>query len=348
VQAGLLELPLRAFNRARAAGFSLENWAFNTLSRVLPGTTNLRDIPPEKIQEIRSIWLELLDRDSRNIRQGQYPVSVLLPESPIAHLRRIPRLMMDGLRIHRQRRKGTATQFRTEAQERLDELPRYYRRNFHFQFDGYLSDESAELYEHQVEILFLGAADAMRRMVIAPLRERFGMSDGKGLSFLEIGCGTGRSTRFVKLAFPKARIVALDLSDPYLKNAKKSLQDLDRVDFLQGDGGHLPFQGSQFDGVFSVFLFHELPLEARRDVLAECRRVLKPGGIVSHVDSMQLGDRPSLDEPLKRFPQDFHEPFYRNYIENPMEDLVGEAGFANVKKDLGFFSKAVWGTLAKS
>ncbi len=43
-------------------------------------------------------------------------------------------------------------------------LPEYYGRNFHYQTEGYLSEESAELYEHQTEILFMGTLGLMRRL----------------------------------------------------------------------------------------------------------------------------------------------------------------------------------------
>src|SRR3546814_15744708 len=46
--------------------------------------------------------------------------------------------------------------------------PRYYLQNFHFQSGGYLSGDSARLYDHQVEVLFTGGADAMRRQVQVP------------------------------------------------------------------------------------------------------------------------------------------------------------------------------------
>jgi ubiquinone/menaquinone biosynthesis C-methylase UbiE len=341
----VLDLPLKAFSRARSAGYAIESLALLGMARLLPGYGGPRrgTRGPEQARVIRHELLRLLDRDSENIRKGLYPISVLRPESPVRHLKRIPRLVWDGLRAHRQRRAGTATRFRRRAKARLDELPRYYRRNFHFQMDGYLSEESAELYEHQVEILFLGAADPMRRLVIPPLRARFGATDGKGLTFLEIGCGTGRATRFVKLAFPAARVVAVDLSDPYLKAARTRLADLERVDFLMADGAKLPFQGERFDAAYSVFLHHELPRAARAEVMAECRRVLKPGGISVHVDSLQLGDLPELDGALEAFPQEYHEPFYRDYLRDPLDAQLAGAGFREVRHDRGFFSKVAWG-----
>ena len=52
----------------------------------------------------------------------------------------------------------------------LESYPDYYLQNFHHQTDGYLSDYSAGLYDIQVEILFNGTADAMRRRIISPLK----------------------------------------------------------------------------------------------------------------------------------------------------------------------------------
>jgi ubiquinone/menaquinone biosynthesis C-methylase UbiE len=50
------------------------------------------------------------------------------------------------------------------------------------------------------------------------------------------------------------------------------------------------------DAVTSLFLFHELPLKVRRIVFRECARVLKPGGRLVLVDSLQRGDRPDYAE----------------------------------------------------
>ena len=63
--------------------------------------------------------------------------------------------------------------------------PPYYLQKFHFQTDGYLSDGSAERYDHQVEVLFGGGAAAMRRHALVPLKRVFAeiFPCGKGLDF---------------------------------------------------------------------------------------------------------------------------------------------------------------------
>lgn len=338
-------LPAYAYASARSALFTAEFALLNSAQVFMPGGKKFaREGDIKTLIGIRRELDSLLKRDCQNIADGVYPVSVLAPESPLRHAGRFPKIFLDGLAIYNRRARGRTTEFDEQAKEFLDDVPRYYRRNFHFQTGGYLSQWSAKLYEHQVEMLFGGAADAMRRLILKPLRERFGNTDGAGLRFLEIGAGTGRATRFVRQAFPKAKIVALDLSDPYLKEAEKNLSRYTRIDFVRGDGGALPFQDKLFDAAYSVFLFHELPLDARNDVLAESRRVLKKGGFLGLVDALQQGDQPLFDPVLSSFPADYHEPFFRSYLEHPMPALLKKAGIGKQGTDRGFFSKVCWGT----
>jgi len=333
--------PVYAFQRSRAFGYFLEGFAMNLTAKFLPWLDSAVPPPPvELIPKIRDSAIELLKRDTRAIQSGELPVSVLLPESPAQHALRIPRLFADSLKVAWRRSKGKTTAFDSEARAAAEKLPRYYRRNFHFQTNGYLSDESADLYEHQVEVLFGGTADAMRRLLIPALRARFG--EGEGRRFLEVGAGTGAMSRFLALAFPKAEIVVTDLSRPYLKAARKRMAAFSNVDFLQADAANLPFEEGQFDAVVSVFLFHELPMEERKKVILESLRVLKPEGFFGFVDSMQLGDEPTFDPLFEIFPVAFHEPFYRNYSEHSMERLLEEAGLKNWESTKGFLSKAVW------
>ena len=106
----------------------------------------------------------------------------------------------------------------------------------------------------------------------------------------------------------------------------------------------LDFADQRFDAVYSVFLFHELPLPVREAVLAETMRVLRPGGFFGLVDSLQIGDDDELDWALEFFPREFHEPYYANYASNPMSGLLSQAGFENLEAGTGYLAKWVSAT----
>ena len=347
-----LKLPndaLLAYERLRCALYRVEALMLPAVEYLATGrvqTPQRSDFP--WMREAALSLDQLLKRDVQRIEAGVYPVDVLFPQSPLRHFARFPELFREGFALNRRRAKKDAKSFAPEAQDYLKDVPSYYRRNFHFQPDGYLSEKSARLYDHQVELLFSGGADPMRRLIIEPMKKHFNQSDGEGLTFLETGAGTGRATRFVRLAFPKARIVAVDLSAPYLKRARSELAGFSRVDFVEAAGEELPFQDSLFDAAYSVFLFHELPMEARKSLIAETLRVLKPGGFFGLVDSIQSGDRREFDSALDQFPGQLHEPFYKNYSMHPMETVAEESGVENLATEIGFFSKCVSGGKASA
>jgi ubiquinone/menaquinone biosynthesis C-methylase UbiE len=344
----LLEWGVLGFEIGRGAHFLAQMRALQLITRLaIPGGFPTRVRQKSVEDELIGDLLQLFREEARLFGEGSFPLAMLKPEGPVRHGLRAAALLMDGVRLIRQKRAGRTTEFSEEARVRAEEKPRYYRRNFHFQNGGYLSSRSAELYEHQVEILFTGAADAMRRLVLRPMLERWGAerasNGGRGLRILEVAAGTGRTSRFIKQLLPQAHLTVSDLSEVYLKKARRELASFDHVDFVEAAAEALPFQAGQFDAVVSVFLFHELPLEVRQKVLAEKRRVAKPGGLIAAVDSVQPHDLPQYAAVLEQFPKDFHEPFFRNYLENPLEGLLEQAGVGSVVKQTGFVSKLVHG-----
>ncbi len=69
------------------------------------------------------------------------------------------------------------------------------------QTDGWLSEQSAKVYEVSTETLFLGRQDAMQRQTLVPLH-KFMMgrpSNGTGVRALEVAAGTGRFATFTKV-----------------------------------------------------------------------------------------------------------------------------------------------------
>ena len=92
--------------------------------------------------------------------------------------------------------------------------------------------------------------------------------------------------------------------------------------------------------VLSIYLFHELPPDVRRAAAKEMARVLKPGGLLILTDSMQLGDRDSMDATMGRF-GDFNEPYYRTFIAEDLGKMFMECGLECGEKLLASSTKVL-------
>ena len=79
----------------------------------------------------------------------------------------------------------------------------------------------------------------------------------------------------------------------------------------------------------------------RHIVFGECARVLKPGGRLVLLDSLQLGDRPDYDGLLELFPENYHEPFYSTYITEDFAEIANSSGLTHVRKFNAFISKVM-------
>jgi ubiquinone/menaquinone biosynthesis C-methylase UbiE len=93
---------------------------------------------------------------------------------------------------------------------------------------------------------------------------------------LETAAGTGVVTSALALLLPDTRIVATDLNEPMLAQAKARLADHHQITWQQADALALPFDDGRFDIVacqFGVMFFPD-----RVKGYSEARRVLKPGG----------------------------------------------------------------------
>jgi len=282
---------------------------------------------------------ELLAQDLANVEAGIYPVPADHDGSPATLLRRSWLFFADLPDVEARRRRNASREVLSE--QTRGRRPDYYLRNFHFQSGGWLTQESADRYDTQVEVLFKGTANAMRRQALPPLHEAFAGRDQRGLRLLDIGCGTGRLLDFIKQAWPRLPVTGLDLSEAYLCHARRHLRRWSRVGLVVGNAEAIPAPAESFDAITSTFMLHELPPDARRTVIGECARVLRPGGRLVLVDSLQRGDEPDYDALLEHFPQHYHEPYFASYIGENFPAIARARDLAHRRDEKAFVSKVM-------
>jgi ubiquinone/menaquinone biosynthesis C-methylase UbiE len=293
--------------------------------------------PTPSRAELTADMRAVFEREWRDIETGLFPAPRVLGAEPGDFLRRSLLYFRDLPQVDA-RRHGKLDEELPPGQQG-DGLPEYYRQNFHFQSDGWLSDHSAAIYDTQVEVLFTGAADVMRRRSMKPIAEWTVGRNQRDLRGLDVGCGTGRLLAFLHDAWPGLRLTGLDLSGPYLAEARRLIGRTARVKLIEGAAETLPFDDASLDLVVSSFLMHELPGEVRGTVLREMARVLKPGGLAVIVDSIQKGDQPAWDGLLDLFPHYFHEPYYADYVAGSLETSAAAAGLSPSATERAFLSK---------
>ncbi|MBD2485673.1 class I SAM-dependent methyltransferase [Planktothrix sp. FACHB-1365] len=341
----LTKLTYQAFQQGKSyfsvAHSTLTHQLLNWINPISP-ERKTEPLSPEILLKIRQLLNEILETDWKDAEKGVYPVSILFDNPWEDFFRYYPSILLE---LPERRERANQKQHQDfSANIDIEGYPSYYVQNFHHQTDGYLSEMSANLYDLQVEILFYGGADAMRRRVLAPLKtglNRFNDIPEKQIRVLDVACGTGRTLKNIRAMLPKASLFGVDLSPAYLRKANQLLSEIPQElpQLIQANAEELPFCDDFFHGVTSVFLFHELPANVRQKVINECWRVIKPGGIFIICDSMQISDYPDLTPLMENFPKTLHEPYYNHYIRDDLVERLEKAGFQNITTQNHFASK---------
>ncbi len=289
---------------------------------------------------LRKAYFDLFLQDRRNVEAGLYPAprDVSIAHLPDA-LKSARAFQADVEAVERRRQARDGTEVQAELPEGSNRYPEYYRQNFHYQSGGWFSDDSAELYDTQVEALFTGTADAMRRAALAEIARELKGRDQRGVSLLDVACGNGRFLKTVMNVWPRLKAAGLDLSPNYTDAARGRLAPWPQVEVFHEAAEAMPLPDASRDIVVSIFLFHELPPEVRAPVLAEVFRILKPGGLFVLADSVQFGDHDGIDGVLEYFPHGFHEPYYDSYLAWDVDAAAIGQGFVKERESLAFLTK---------
>ena len=166
---------------------------------------------------------------------------------------------------------------------------------------------------------------------------------------LDLGTCSGKNLFPYAKTFPDAELHGIDVGAPVLRFGHAfAEQEGAAVHFSQQDAENLDFEDESFDVIVSSFFFHEVPVKATQRILAACYRLLKPGGVMAH---MELPNETEVSDYENFFwnwdTRNNNEPFYTRFRAQDFHQLCREAGFpadstfANLVPDLASSGEAM-------
>lgn len=134
-------------------------------------------------------------------------------------------------------------------------------------------ESAPERYDRGMRILTLGRLEQVRHDIVARLNP--------GDRVLDVGCGTG--VLAVLIAHRGCSVIGIDIAPPMLAQAGRRVREEDLQEWvtLRELGAvdlDTAFPDASFDAVVSTLVFSELSDDEIEYTLAECQRILRPGG----------------------------------------------------------------------
>lgn len=100
-----------------------------------------------------------------------------------------------------------------------------------------------------------------------------------GATVVDLGCGTGTMSIWLKQEHPDARVIGLDADGEILELARRKASGANvDIEFLEANAADTSLPRRSVDRVVSSLFFHHLLPDQKRQVLAEVLRVLKDDG----------------------------------------------------------------------
>lgn len=150
---------------------------------------------------------------------------------------------------------------------------------------------------------------------------------------LEIGCTIGNSICAVAGYLPDSEIHGIDIGAPVLRYAHARAEALGQtVHFSQQNGEATDFPDASFDLIYSCAMLHETSHRAVRNITRETWRLLKPGGVVIHLEVPARYEDITLWRQVRADFEVMHnsEPFWRGACKTDFAAVHAEAGFTDI------------------
>ena len=122
----------------------------------------------------------------------------------------------------------------------------------------------------------------------SPFLDRADIAPGGNV--LDVACGTGVLAK--ALAETGAHVIGIDASEGYLEGARLH-RSHPNIAYEHGDIRHMRFDNNVFDAAVSTLALDVIP--EIEQVVAEMKRVTRPGGVVASAVHQFFGGMPALD-----------------------------------------------------
>ena len=146
---------------------------------------------------------------------------------------------------------------------------------------------------------------------------------------LDMGCATGNNTVPFCDAYPDAEVHGIDLGAALLRYGHARAESLGKaVHFSQQNAEATSFEDESFDLVVSCIIFHETSRKAMPRILAETRRLLKPGGLMVHLEAGQFADLDLWRQTVfDAETYNNNEPFWSTFRAMDLDKVMADSGW---------------------
>lgn len=211
------------------------------------------------------------------------------------------------------------------------DIPDYARHEIHLQPGGYVGEDFAGfLYHHGTNSFYTTFGGNEADQIHEGLARRAAEpADGEVARIVDLGCGIGQLAMGLKARYPSAEVIGVDVAAPMLRYGRQRTVSYNHpVRFIQALAEDTGLEAASVDMACAYLLFHEIPTDIARKVIAEAFRILRPG-CVFNVFDFQTGDtRGAYDRYASWVDHRYNsEVWSQEYLSCDFRGMLEAAGF---------------------